>query len=446
MIKRKNLEYLQAWRENKGRKPLVLRGARQVGKTTLVDEFAKDFGVYLKLNLEKEDNYRLFEEYSNVHDLIDAIYVLNRQIKKDVPTLLFIDEIQNSSKAVAMLRYFYEEASWLYVVAAGSLLESLLDRKISFPVGRVEYLAVHPCSFIEFLNGIGEEYDEKLIEGINADAAHQRIMQSFRNFTIVGGMPEIVMKYAENRDVLALDRIFESLLAAYIDDVEKYAENETMVHIIRFLIREGWNYAASPVVFERFGDSNYRSREVGEAFRILEKTMLMELAYPISSVQLPLNTLKNRRPKLLWLDTGIVNYVSGVRAELFSNVDIQDVWRGAIAEQVVGQELISLETKVLHKRQFWVRNKPTSSAEVDFVIPYQGKVIPIEVKSGHNAKLRSLHQFMDKAPHDIAVRIWSNPLSVDEAKTQAGKKYRLINVPFYYVCVLEKVLEKKLNE
>lgn len=445
MIKRKNIDYLRRWRDNKGRKPLVLRGARQVGKTTLVNEFAKEFGIYLKLNLEKKNNLQLFEDYDDVNDLIDAIYVLNKQVKKDVPTLLFIDEIQNSSKAVAMLRYFYEEASWLHVIAAGSLLESLLDRKISFPVGRVEYLAVHPCSFTEFLNGIGEEFDEQLIENINAEAAHQRIMQSFKIFTIVGGMPEVVMKYAENRDVLALHRIFQSLLAAYIDDVEKYAESETLGHIIRFLIKEGWNYAASPVVFEHFGDSNYRSREVGEAFRILKKTMLMELAYPVNSVQLPLQTIKNRRPKLLWLDTGIVNHVAGMSSELFLSNDIQDVWKGAIAEQVVAQELISLDTKVLTKRQYWVRNRPDSSAEVDFVISYQGKVIPKEVKSGHNAKLRSLHLFMDKAPHDIAVRVWSNPLSIDEVKNQSGKKYRLINVPFYYVCVLEKVLDKVLN-
>lgn len=442
MIERKIINHLKEWSQSTDRKPLVLRGARQVGKSTLVNEFAKNYDVYLKLNLEKETDNLLFEEYSDINALIDAIYRHNQQIKQQSPTLLFIDEIQYSPKAVMMLRYFHEEASWLHVIAAGSLLESLIDRKISFPVGRVEYLAVHPCSFVEFLNGIGETFDQQLVENIKAAAVHSRIMQHFNNFTIVGGMPEIIQKYTENRDVLVVEPRYDSLLATYLNDVEKYANKESLVHIIRFLIENGWNYAASTISFERFGGSNYRSREVGEAFRLLEKTMLLELVYPVNSTQLPILAQHARRPKLVWLDTGIVNYVANVRSDLYNVSDIQDVWRGLIAEHIVAQELIALETKVMKRRHYWSRPKSEASAEVDFVIPYKGMLIPIEVKSGHNAKLRSLHQFMDRTPHDIAVRIWSNPFSIDEASTISGKKYKLLNVPFYYVCVLEKVLDK----
>ena len=440
MINRKSIEYLNDWTKDEDRKPLVLRGARQVGKTTLVDEFARNFEVYLKLNLDKKVDCQLFEDYGEIDALLDAIYVLNEQRKKDVPTLLFIDEIQSSPKAVAMLRYFYEEAKWLYVIAAGSLLESLLNRTISFPVGRVEYLAIHPCSFIEFLNGIDELFDQQLVENVNVTAAHSRIMQHFKNFVVVGGMPAVVKKYAQKRDILACDKIYDSLIAAYSDDVEKYAPTNTLVQIVRFLIAEGWRYAGSTISFERFGGTNYRSREVGEAFRMLEKTMLLELVYPTSSTQLPLLTSKNRKPKLIWLDTGIVNYVAGVRKEVFSATDIQDVWRGIVAEQIVAQELVALEIRVTSHRQFWVRDKNSSSAEVDFVISYDGKAIPIEVKSGHNSKLKSLHMFMDEAPHNYAVRVWSQPLSVDELSTPKGKKFKLINVPFYYVCVLQKLL------
>ena len=446
MIYRNLIAYLRNWAKDNDRKPLILRGARQVGKTTLVNDFSKEFDVYLKLNLDKEDDCSLFDDYKEINSLISAIYVLNGQVKRDVPTLLFIDEIQNSPRAVAMLRYFYEEANWLYVIAAGSLLESLINRTISFPVGRVEYLAVHPCSFTEFMNGIGENFDQNLVETLHAEAVHSRIMQQFKNFAVVGGMPGVIMKYAQKRDILACNKLYDSLLTSYSDDVEKYAHTDSLIQIVRFLIAEGWRYAGATIAFERFGGSNYRSREVGEAFRLLEKTMLLELVYPTTSVQLPILTARSRKPKLIWLDGGIVNYVAGVRKELFSAIDILDVWRGMFAEQIVAQELIALETSVNRSRQFWVREKTTSSAEVDFVINFDGKAIPIEVKSGTNSKLKSLHLFMDEAPHDVAVRVWSQPLSVDVVRTQTGKGFRLINVPFYYVCVLEQVLKKILGE
>jgi uncharacterized protein len=446
MITRKLISYLRKWKDEKDRKPLVLRGARQVGKTTLVNEFAKDFEVYLRLNLDKAADRQLFEDYEEINTLISAVYLLNGQLKREVPTLLFIDEIQNSPRAVAMLRYFYEEASWLYVIAAGSLLESLINRTISFPVGRVEYLAVHPCSFTEFLNGIGETFDESLVESLQAEAVHSRVMQQFKNFAIVGGMPAVINKYAQMHDVLACDKVYDSLLTSYSDDVEKYAHTDTLIQVVRFLIAEGWRYAGSTISFERFGGSNYRSREVGEAFRLLEKTMLLELVYPTTSSQLPILSARSRKPKLIWLDSGIANYVAGVRKELFSATDIQDVWRGMLAEQIVAQELIAHATSVNKHRQFWVREKTSSSAEVDFVIGYNGLVIPVEVKSGTNSKLKSLHLFMDEAPHDVAVRVWSNPLQVDTVTTTRGKTFRLINVPFYYVCVLEKVLEKFMNK
>lgn len=445
MIYRNLITYLRNWAKDNDRKPLVLRGARQVGKTTLVNEFSKDFDVFLKLNLDKEDERALFDKYKEINSLISAIYVLNGKLKRDAPTLLFIDEIQNSPRAVAMLRYFYEEANWLYVIAAGSLLESLINRTISFPVGRVEYLAVHPCSFTEFLNGVGENFDQNLVETLQAEAVHSRLMQHFKNFAVVGGMPAVIMKYAQKRDILACNKLYDSLLTSYSDDVEKYAHTDTLIQIVRFIIAQGWRYAGATISFERFGDSNYRSREVGEAFRLLEKTMLLELVYPTTSVQLPLLSARSRKPKLIWLDGGIVNYVAGVRKELFSAIDILDVWRGMFAEQIVAQELIALETSVTRNRQYWVREKTTSSAEVDFVINFDGKAIPIEVKSGKNSKLKSLHLFMNYAPHDVAVRVWSQPFSVDVVRTQAGKEFRLINVPFYYVCVLDKVLNKVLN-
>jgi predicted AAA+ superfamily ATPase len=147
----------------------------------------------------------------------------------------------------------------------------------------------------------------------------------------------------------------------------------------------------------------------------------------------------------LWLDTGLVNYYAGIQKEVFSVKNIEDVWRGRIAEHIVAQELLTLDDSLLTKRIFWRREKETSAAEVDFVYKYESSAIPIEVKSGHNAHLKSLHLFMDECPHNIAVRVWSQPFSIDEVTTQKGKKFKLLNLPFYYVGVLEEVLKKHAN-
>lgn len=446
MIERQILNELRKWRQRSNRKPLILRGARQVGKTTIVNEFAKEYDVFLKLNLEKNADKTLFERYETINELIVAIHLYNEKKIEKRPTLLFIDEIQNSPKAVAMLRYFYEEANHIHVIAAGSLLESLLNTQhISFPVGRVEYLAMRPCSFLEFMNGIGESFDANLIQSLQADAVHERIIQRFNNYTLVGGMPAAIVQYAENRDILSVASIYESLIESYKEDAEKYAANDTIAKIIRHILQVGWAYAGETISFEKFGGSNFKSREMGTAFRTIEKAMLLELVYPTSETKLPILSDFRKKPKLIWLDTGLVNFASKIQQEVFSVQNIQDAWRGKIAEHIVAQELITLNTLVSTKRNFWRRDKEGSDAEVDFIIIIDGKIIPIEVKSGHNAHLRSLHFFMDQTPHTIAVRIWSNPLSVDRVKTPSGKEFKLINVPFYYVGVLEKVLERFSN-
>ena len=443
MIERLIIKELRLWKERENRKPLILRGARQVGKTTLVNEFSKEYGVFLKLNLEIADDRNLFERYDKIEELLQAIYVYNHQIVEELTTLLFIDEIQNSPKAVAMLRYFNEGANQIHVIAAGSLLESLLNtQRISFPVGRVEYMAMRPCNFLEFLNGLGEKFDADLIQTIQVNAVHERVMHLFNSYTLVGGMPAAVVQYALNRDILSVATIYESLLESYREDAEKYALNDTSEKVIRHILKTGWGSAAETISFEKFGGSNYRSREMGTAFRILEKALLVELVYPTSETKLPILVDYRKKPKIIWLDTGLVNYVAKIQQEVFSAPNIQDVWRGRIAEHIVAQELLTLDTRISVTRNYWRRNKEGSEAEVDFIYPYKGKVIPIEIKSGHNARLRSLHTFMEHAPHNIAIRVWSQQLSLDIVKTPQGKEFKLINLPFYYIGVLEKVLEK----
>ena len=444
MIQRKALEYLLQWKESSNRKPLVLRGARQVGKTTLVEEFSKNYDVFLHLNLEKENDRILFEQNNDVKELIISIFLQKNRINEGT-VLLFIDEIQFSKPAVAILRYFYEEANDIHVIVAGSLLETVIDvRKISFPVGRVDYLPIRPCSFLEFLNGVGHDFDADLVLNFNAHRVHHKIIKLFYDFTLIGGMPAVIAEYAKKQDIVSLKRIYHSLLQSYQDDVEKYTMNFNSVKVIREILNSGWMQAGSIITYEKFGGTNFSSKEISLAFQTIQKAMLLELVFPTSSTQMPLMTNQRQRPKLIWLDTGLVNYVAGIQKDVFSATDIQDVWRGRIAEHIVAQELLTLDDSLLTKRTFWKRDKHGSEAEVDFVYKYESLAIPIEVKSGHNAKLKSLHLFMDVAPHNIAVRVWSNSFSVDEVSTPNGKKFKLINLPFYYVGVLNNVLDKFL--
>lgn len=260
----------------------------------------------------------------------------------------------------------------------------------------------------------------------------------------IGGMPEVVMKCAERRDILAVDSIYSTFLNAYADDVEKYSRNNTHAKVIRHIITRGWAYAGENISFANFGASDYRSREVSDAFLTIEKALLLELVYPIVEPRLPLLPNLRRRPKLVWLDTGLVNYYAGVRREIFDIPSIMTAWKGRIAEHIVAQELAALTCEFGKHRYFWARDKEGSSAEVDFVYQYDNIVVPIEVKSGTNAHLRSLHQYMNLAPHDLAVRVWTNPYSVDTVTTNSGKKFRLINLPFYYLGQLNEIIRRNL--
>jgi predicted AAA+ superfamily ATPase len=433
MFSRNILKKLSVWAEKENRKPVVLRGSRQVGKTSIVTMFAANFDTCLYLNLEDRRAKALFDTDKTTDELLTAIYLFCNRPRLQNRTLLFIDEIQNSPAAVARLRYFYEEKPEIYVIAAGSLLESLIDTHISFPVGRVEYLSVHPCGFDEFLGAAGETELAKAVQNCAVpDVLHAKTMDLFNTFTLIGGMPEVVAHYAKNRDLVSLNEIYETLLAGYRDDVEKYARNELMRHILRYILQEGWLFAAQRITLGSFAGSSYRAREMGEAFRTLEKTMLLELVYPTTNTALPLTSNLKRAPKLIWMDTGLVNYAANIQKEIFGAKDIIDVWRGDIAEQIVAQELVSNSYSVSARRKYWVRDKSGSNAEIDFIVQNDSGIIPVEVKSGHNAKLKSLHIFMENSPAEIAVRVWSQPFSVDEIILPRGKKYKLYNIPFYY--------------
>lgn len=446
MFRRNIISKLEAWKQDKKHKPLILRGARQVGKTTVVNEFGSQFDNYLYFNLERNENAKLFEMEIPLDDLVNMLYASVGKVKKEGTTLVFIDEIQNSPRTIALLRYFYEQRPDLYVIAAGSLLENLVDVKVSFPVGRVQYLALRPCSFSEFLGAIGKN---NLLAVLSQKAEytvafHEQLMHLFNQYTIVGGMPEAVQQYAETQDVIGIEDVYETLVQAYKDDSEKYVRGNKLTDVVRFILSYGWAFSGETITLGNFANSGYKSREVGEAFRLLEKAMLLEMVYPVSSTQLPIIPETKRMPKLIWFDTGLVNYQAGIRKEIIGSTDMVDSWRGHIAEQITAQELLALEDRVGHHRSFWA--KPNNGAEVDFIFAHNSKLYPIEVKSGTNAHLRSLQVFMDSSDVNIAIRIWSKTYSIDKVKTIHGKEFSLINLPFYLIGNLRSVLDAVAEE
>jgi len=446
MYKRNSINQLVKWSEKKDRKPLILRGARQVGKTTLVNIFSSNFEQYIYLNLEKNEDKNLFEKNDNIKNIVEAIFYLKEKQYNIKNTLIFIDEIQESPKAVEYLRYFYEEFKDLYIISAGSLLETLIDKTINFPVGRVEFLVIHPFSFTEFLGATKNQNSLKILETIPIpEFAHDNLLKLFYNYLLIGGMPEIVKNYSENNDVLMLNEIYESLITTYLDDIEKYSSNKTQTNVIRHIIQNSFYSASERIKFQSFGNSNYKSREVGEAFRMLEKTFLLQLVYPVISTKLPAQPDLKKSPKIQVLDTGLVNYFSKIQKEIFTTNQIENLYAGRIAEHIVGQEIFCLYSNPLFKLNFWTKENKDSNSELDFIYIFESKIIPIEVKSGANGRLRSLMQFIDLSEHNYAVRIYSGKYFISNEKTISGKQFYLLNLPFYLINKIEDYLKILLS-
>ncbi len=442
MFTRLIIKELEKWAANTGRKPLVIRGARQVGKTTVVNQFAGQFEQYIYLNLELKEDKAPFEAFTTIATLVQTLFFIkNKKLDIKNKTLLFIDEIQEAPEALNILRYFYEQEPGIAVIAAGSMLETLFNKNISFPVGRVEYKVMRPVCFPEFLAAMNETAALEQVQQIPAAAfAHTKLLQLFHTYALIGGMPEIVHHYVQHKDLTALSTIYDSLITSYLDDVEKYAANASQVLHIRHVIRSSFSQAGKRIKFEGFGNSSYRSREMGEALRTVEKALLLQLVYPNTGAGLPLLPDIKKSPRLQVLDTGMLNYFAGIQKEIVGTTDLNSIYQGTMIEHLVGQEILAFQYLSLSSLHFWAREKKDSSAEVDYLFSFDGKLIPVEVKSGTEGKLKSLHIFMDMAPHTMAVRFYAGEMSITAATTTTGKKYKLLNLPYYLVSQLENYL------
>jgi len=452
MFERDLITQMRQWSRRSPHKPLVIRGARQVGKSTLVREFGKEFDVFIEVNLDLSDDALIFQRTDKVEDIWQYLCLRNHVVSDSSKRmLLFIDEIQEVPEAVGFLRYFYEKMPWLYVITAGSRLQSLLKKRVSFPVSRVEYLNLRPFSFTEYINAIeGAQWRDMLMQRRVPELMHEQMMSRFNQYALIGGMPEAVSTYAEHRDIERLSPIFNSLLKGYNEDVERYAKSEDQVRIIRHILNTAWYSAAETITFAKFGNSSYTSTQIHEGMDCLERAYILSLDYPVTSTDAPAIPNFKRSPKLIMVDSGITNFVAGIQIQYLQNKDLLDTWRGQAAEQIVAQELrVLLDRHFVEKQFFWVREESNAKAEIDFIWQYGDKIIPIEVKAGTNSHLKSLHSFVNKSKHFVtAVRFWSGEFFIQEAKTPEpdNKPYRLINIPFYYIGQMTYILDEVLSK
>lgn len=434
MFERLISQWLHEWQKSPVRKPLVLRGARQVGKTVSVRKFGESYRFFSELNLEVSEDAALFKQGLKPREILQALRLRQHIPETEMGSwLLFLDEIQACPEAVAQLRYFYEDVPELHLIAAGSLLEVVLQREhISFPVGRVEFRYLHPLCFEEFLGAVcGRDMVDAFNQVPSPSYAQEELFKQYHQYARIGGMPEAVAEFVRTGDLVMVNRVYENLFAAYLDDIPKYARNGTMAKVLRHCLRAAPALAGRRISFEGFGESNYHSRETGEALRTLEQVMLISLLYPTTSTSLPLVPNARKSPRLQFLDTGLIHYLSGVQHNLIGINDLSAGFRSGLVEQLTAQELMAMHHEMRKAPLFWVREKTQSQAELDFLETHKSEPLPVEVKAGAVGKLRSLNLFMEKNEAlNTAIRLYRGGFL--EQKAGSSRLFRLLNIPYYH--------------
>lgn len=387
---------IAGWKDSPRRKPLIIRGARQVGKTWLVENvLAKQFQSFVKIDLEKRrDLHPCFAENLGPQSILNHLELTTGRI---IPgqTLLFIDEIQACPRALMALRYFYEEMPDLHVVAAGSLLEFAFG-EISIPVGRVQYLHMHPMTFYEYLLAMGKEQMAEYTLNQSDDVARsiqEVILKELRGYFFVGGMPECVKTYRDTGSMVETFQVQSEILDSYRDDFSKYTPqiNTTCLDAVFLSVAKS---IGEQLKYTHLNDG-HSSQMNRKAFDLLVKAKIIHKIPACDPSGLPLGATANpKKFKASMLDIGLMQRLCQVPVELeLQQENLLAMYRGKLAEQFVAQELLAWHSSELF---YWAREARGSSAEVDFLVVRQGNIYPVEVKSGASGSLRSLHLMLEK--------------------------------------------------
>jgi uncharacterized protein len=424
-MNRLQFEHLKSWKINPNRKPLIIQGARQVGKTWLAQEFGKrEFESVVYLNFESNSRLQeLFKADFNIERIIASIEIEAKQKINASNTLIIFDEIQEAEGGLTSLKYFQENAPDYFIVAAGSLLGVALQKKNSFPVGKVDFMKLYPLSFTEFLMNIGEApLAQQLIENNweTVKSFHQKLTDYLRLFYFIGGMPEVVAHYIEHRNIHEARSIQKKILTGFENDFAKHAPHEIVPRI-----RLVWNSIISQLSKENrkfmYGQikKGARAKDFEMAISWLVDAGLTLKINRISKPALPLNAYADMDAfKLFFVDIGLLNAMGNLDPKiLLEKNNILTEYKGALTEQFVCQQLV-----IAHALYYWTAE--AGSAEIDFVVQHRNEALPIEVKAEENLKSKSLKFFVEKYKISNALRCSMSPYR---------KEDWLTNFPLYAV-------------
>lgn len=430
------------WKDHPLRMPLLIRGARQVGKSYIIETFGKQhFKNLVTINFELEP---AFKQAFQTLQPTDIIQYLNLSLEnKIIPgnSLLFLDEIQECPNAISSLRYFKENMPTLHIIAAGSLLEFALNNaQIKIPVGRIQFLYMKPLSFLEFLTVLEKEelrsYLEKEITVQNPPPAfiHEQLLQLLHLYQCTGGMPSVILAYVLTHEIAEAQKMMTHLLNTYRNDFGKYAASNQH-ELMELLFNQAPQMVAQIFKYVKISP-DIPARDIRAALHKLYKT---DLLHPIYSTapQLPLKShINEKKFKLLYLDTGLLHRVLNIPIKQLWKHDIDLINQGQLTEQFVGQELLAYTAMEEEPELFfWHREQKNSQAEVDYLHPFYNKILPIEVKSSHIGRLRSLNMFLEERGTPLGIRISTQPLQLN---------HKILSVPFYAIACLNRFLEDAL--
>jgi len=428
-MKRILLKQLEKWKNQKERKPVLLRGARQVGKSYLIREFGKQFENYFEINFERDKN--LCDIFKDSLSPLEILKKLNAFFSKKIEpkkSLLFFDEIQECQNAITSLRYFYEELPELHVIGAGSLLEFSLEKE-GIPVGRVQSYYLYPMSFLEFL--IAKD-KENLVDIIIKDKVgefeHNLLLNQLLEYLSVGGMPEAVKSWIKYEDMAEVKNIHNVILDTYIQDFNKYAKKRDIDYVEK-VFSSVPSLVGKKFVYSHV-DENIKIYKVKQALDLLSKAMVVHMVYHTSCTGFPLEAeIKPSIFKTIFLDIGLMQTLLGehIGMWLINGGDML-INRGQVVEAFIGQEILAYSNSMQRKKLFyWLREKRGSKAEVDYIELIKRKIVPMEVKAGKKRYGKSIRLFMSERKADSGIVFYNGiPL----------KKNSINLFPHYYTIKL----------
>lgn len=410
-IKRRIDEELLTWRSDARAKPLLVRGARQVGKSTSIRRLAAQFEYFLEINFEEQRQvHKVFEGDLDPFGLCETLSALYNVPIIPGKTLLFLDDIQACIPAISSLRFFYEKYPELHVIAAGSLLEFALGEVPSFGVGRVRSMFVYPLSFNEYLEAVGESALLALkrkagVEKPIPEPVHAKLLQHLKRFLVLGGMPEVVATYVATRDFIRCGRILDDLVTSLKADFVKYRRHVPFLRIAEVFDSVTRQSGGKFIYSKAAVESSYK--QIKEAVDLLAMGGLVIPVTHTAANGIPLGAEINpRNRKLLLLDTGIFQRLLQLNiGELLSETDFDAINKGAIAEQYAGLELLKAASCYQQAELFyWHREAKSSNAEVDYVVQKAEHIIPVEIKSGQKGSMRSMSIFLKEKEASLGIR------------------------------------------